>query len=110
MSVVNIVCCPFFFFNDTATTEIYTLSLHDALPIGLRGTASDSYTVSDLFVPEAYSSTREDPSLRRERGRLYAFPQQTMYSVGISSVALGIARGMLDAFMELACRKTPRGM
>src|SRR3712207_7282394 len=25
--------CAFFFFNDTATTEIYTLSLHDALPI-----------------------------------------------------------------------------
>src|SRR5256884_6492521 len=30
-----IVVC-FFFFNDTATTEIYTLSLHDALPISLR--------------------------------------------------------------------------
>src|SRR3712207_8026930 len=30
--------CTFFFFNDTATTEIYTLSLHDALPIWrLRG-------------------------------------------------------------------------
>src|SRR2546426_10613085 len=30
----------FFFFNDTATTEIYTLSLHDALPISLaRGAA-----------------------------------------------------------------------
>src|SRR5256885_17251030 len=33
----------FFFFNDTATTEIYTLSLHDALPIshrqGLQGLA-----------------------------------------------------------------------
>src|SRR2546430_11829855 len=27
---------PFFFFNDTATTEIYTLSLHDALPILLK--------------------------------------------------------------------------
>src|SRR3712207_7053825 len=28
------MCCTlFFFFNDTATTEIYTLSLHDALPI-----------------------------------------------------------------------------
>ena len=26
-------CSTFFFFNDTATTEIYTLSLHDALPI-----------------------------------------------------------------------------
>src|SRR3712207_7026756 len=30
------MCCSIFFFNDTATTEIYTLSLHDALPI-LRG-------------------------------------------------------------------------
>src|SRR6266478_9756698 len=28
--------CYFFFFNDTATTEIYTLSLHDALPISVR--------------------------------------------------------------------------
>src|SRR2546427_7888483 len=28
-----IFCIVFFFFNDTATTEIYTLSLHDALPI-----------------------------------------------------------------------------
>src|SRR2546430_17351901 len=27
------VLCVLFFFNDTATTEIYTLSLHDALPI-----------------------------------------------------------------------------
>src|SRR2546430_15027081 len=27
----------FFFFNDTATTEIYTLSLHDALPIYVKG-------------------------------------------------------------------------
>src|SRR5437867_13015777 len=30
----------FFFFNDTATTEIYTLSLHDALPISLARRAS----------------------------------------------------------------------
>src|SRR2546430_11198053 len=29
--------CYFFFFNDTATTEIYTLSLHDALPISADG-------------------------------------------------------------------------
>src|SRR6266704_3837571 len=40
----SIIICPFlscsfyffFFFNDTATTEIYTLSLHDALPISHR--------------------------------------------------------------------------
>src|SRR3712207_9503456 len=30
--------CLFFFFNDTATTEIYTLSLHDALPISKYAT------------------------------------------------------------------------
>src|SRR2546427_4299952 len=30
---VLVLVSPFFFFNDTATTEIYTLSLHDALPI-----------------------------------------------------------------------------
>src|SRR2546430_7661537 len=37
MCLSILVCCSpqffFFFFNDTATTEIYTLSLHDALPI-----------------------------------------------------------------------------
>src|ERR1022692_551164 len=32
-SMFCVVCFFFFFFNDTATTEIYTLSLHDALPI-----------------------------------------------------------------------------
>src|SRR2546426_12072561 len=31
------LCLFFFFFNDTATTEIYTLSLHDALPISGEG-------------------------------------------------------------------------
>src|SRR3712207_8294042 len=30
---MTVVCYDIFFFNDTATTEIYTLSLHDALPI-----------------------------------------------------------------------------
>src|SRR3712207_9373418 len=33
MSVAILYLVLFFFFNDTATTEIYTLSLHDALPI-----------------------------------------------------------------------------
>src|SRR5215468_12759953 len=38
----RVVYVPFFFFfNDTATTEIYTLSLHDALPISLNGGIRD---------------------------------------------------------------------
>src|SRR6267143_5912311 len=41
---LSIVC--FFFFNDTATTEIYTLSLHDALPISdAAGNASKCVVV-----------------------------------------------------------------
>ena len=37
------VSCVFFFFNDTATTEIYTLSLHDALPIYLIVYGKDTH-------------------------------------------------------------------
>src|SRR5690606_26313216 len=37
-SLLSCILCRFFFFNDPATTEIYTLSLHDALPIS-RGVA-----------------------------------------------------------------------
>src|SRR2546422_5570338 len=48
----------FFFFNDTATTEIYTLSLHDALPIYLA-------RLDDL-VSEVQTQVR---SLARQRGK-----------------------------------------
>ena len=77
--------------------------------IGLKGTASDSYTTDDLFVPEAYSGTREDPTLRRELGPLYAFTMQGLYAVGVAGVALGIARAMQESFVALAARKAPRG-
>jgi indole-3-acetate monooxygenase len=78
--------------------------------IGLRGTASDSYAIEDAFVPEAFSATREEPDLRRERGPLYAFTMQGLYAVGVAGVALGISRAMLDEFIGLACRKAPRGL
>jgi len=78
--------------------------------IGLRGTASDSYSVNDLFVSEAFSTTREDPTLRRERGPLYAFTMQGLYAAGVAGVAFGIARAMLSEFVTLASRKAPRGL
>jgi indole-3-acetate monooxygenase len=77
--------------------------------IGLRGTASDAYTVEEVFIPEAFSSTREDPTLRLEQGRLYAFTQQGLYAVGVAGVALGTAGAMLRHFTALAMAKTPRG-
>src|SRR6266581_8934809 len=51
----------FFFFNDTATTEIYTLSLHDALPISNPGTGRV------LWSRECWrGSTRPRPGSRSE--------------------------------------------
>src|SRR5256885_11119046 len=46
MRNARLVVC-FFFFNDTATTEIYTLSLHDALPIYLPPDANCLLSVAD---------------------------------------------------------------
>src|SRR5258708_16801113 len=41
----------FFFFNDTATTEIYTLSLHDALPISFPRQRTEPCTEPNLGLP-----------------------------------------------------------
>src|SRR6266850_5979292 len=49
----------FFFFNDTATTEIYTLSLHDALPIS-RGNRACAYDVDCSAGRFASSLTARD--------------------------------------------------
>src|SRR2546425_13018969 len=48
----------FFFFNDTATTEIYTLSLHDALPIALLSSALDRLAPGGRLV---YSTCSLEP-------------------------------------------------
>src|SRR3712207_6892615 len=49
----------FFFFNDTATTEIYTLSLHDALPIYSAFTVSNIITTTGFITAD---SDRWDPA------------------------------------------------
>jgi len=77
--------------------------------IGLRGTGSDSYTVTDLFVPEKFTVLRDTAAKPRQPGLLYAFSSSNIYASGFAGVALGIARGALDAFVELARDKIPRG-
>jgi alkylation response protein AidB-like acyl-CoA dehydrogenase len=77
--------------------------------IGLRGTGSDSYTVADLFVSEKHTVSRENAAKPRQPGLLYAFSSSNIYASGFAGVALGIARGALDAFVELARDKIPRG-
>src|SRR6266480_7495060 len=63
----------FFFFNDTATTEIYTLSLHDALPISplpavspeARSRARSPWPCHAPRVPRARSGGSDRPARRR---------------------------------------------
>ncbi|HEV2548759.1 MAG TPA: acyl-CoA dehydrogenase family protein [Stellaceae bacterium] len=76
---------------------------------GLRGTGSDAYEVSDLFVSAARSFRRDDPADRQYHAPLYHLKTDTMFSAGFASLALGLARAMLDALRGLALEKTPRG-
>lgn len=78
--------------------------------IGLCGTGSESYRVADLFVPEAFSGARADPTFRVEKGPLYAFTMPGLYAVGVAGVALGIAGAMFEAFVALAGTKAPRNL
>src|SRR5438552_14981997 len=55
-----------FFFNDTATTEIYTLSLHDALPIFVGGTHPVSRAIAQAAASIALAAPIVWPSIRSE--------------------------------------------
>src|SRR6266542_5679856 len=56
----------FFFFNDTATTEIYTLSLHDSLPIFCNGTAEQ---YKDFWIVNCYED-RKSTRLNSSHGSI----------------------------------------
>ena len=77
--------------------------------VGLRGTGSDRYSVTDLFIPERYTVLRDPEIAPRQPGRLYCFSSSNLYACGVAAVGLGIARGMIADFTELATQKTPRG-
>src|SRR5260221_13775609 len=88
----------FFFFNDTATTEIYTLSLHDALPISLCGKTTNLQWIYEHvpsmakgkllslptdadrtlyfdFLPVEFGTIRE----MKARAQIYTVPGQVFY-------------------------------
>ena len=75
--------------------------------VGLRGTGSDTYTVTGLFVPEAYTVRRDVAEERRIDDPFYQFSTTSAYSCGFAGVSMGIARGMLDALKQLAQTKQP---
>src|SRR5438552_14660689 len=83
-SITDVLYC-FFFFNDTATTEIYTLSLHDALPIcaahaAVRGDPREPYTViARRDVGEGHAGVVADRD--RKSTRLNSSHQIISYAV-----------------------------
>src|SRR3712207_7564265 len=91
----------FFFFNDTATTEIYTLSLHDALPICDHGDLTGAFKVvadrvlgvldglgveafcasGDPFDPALHEAVMHDTSADRKSTRLNSSHANISYAV-----------------------------
>src|SRR2546430_14034732 len=69
----------FFFFNDTATTEIYTLSLHDALPIS--GTTVMAVDVAPDLRNANVRVSRLPPGADRKSTRLNSSHSQISYAV-----------------------------
>ena len=73
--------------------------------VGLRGTGSHDFIVDDVFVDERHMSSFADPPL--ERGRLYN-PRTFFVTLWVVTAAnaLGIARGAIDTFIDLAGRSS----
>ena len=88
--------------GDVQWTDIWNV-------VGLRGTASDQFALNDHFVRADHSITRDFERECHEPGPLYRMSASTCYQVGFAGVALGIARGALDNFIDVARNKVPRG-
>ncbi|MDP1556163.1 MAG: acyl-CoA dehydrogenase family protein [Hyphomonas sp.] len=76
--------------------------------MGLKGTGSGDFEVKDILVPagRSVSLVSDRP---REAGALYKFPAFGLLALGVCAVALGNARGALDAFRDLATVKKSQG-
>jgi alkylation response protein AidB-like acyl-CoA dehydrogenase len=87
--------------SDGQTVDVWHVS-------GLRGTGSNTITVAGIFVPQERTVCLGHDPLQTPCP-IAALPYASVAAAGFCAVALGIARGALDAFVELASAKTPRG-
>src|SRR5207253_2847085 len=80
---------------------------------GMRATGSFDWTVDDVFLPErrtmVHAGVPLDNQWKRWPGVSYALPAQAWVGPHHSAVITGIARAGIDALIELAAEKTPRG-
>jgi indole-3-acetate monooxygenase len=80
---------------------------------GMRATGSFDWTVTDVFLPErrtmVHAGIPLDNQWKRWPGISYAIPAQAWVGPHHSAVITGIARAGIEALIELASAKTPRG-
>lgn len=85
------------------------VTIHDTWKVsGLRGTGSCDFEVRDVFVPDHHTHAFIGPK-PTQPGVLYRVPTLSIFPWTVSVVPLGIARGAMDAFAELAVGKTRLG-
>lgn len=75
---------------------------------GLRGTGSNDFKVEDVFVPASHSLPAFAVATVQP-GTLYRMPLQSLFTVALAAVMLGIAAAAIEALIELAGAKTPTG-
>src|SRR5256885_12513098 len=106
----------FFFFNDTATTEIYTLSLHDALPISDPGTVATAHARHGQQLNQLWASLLAEPapaarakSVRFRRHRRTLAGKKNRHTLR-SSVCGGVLDGLasIESSSERRDRKSTR--
>lgn len=85
------------------------VTVHDVWHVvGLRGTGSQSFSASEVFVPESRAIDAEGPV--HEPGVVYLFSNNGVFGPAFASVALGTASAALAEFVDFAGTKVPRTM
>ena len=94
------LCCYF---------ERRDVAIHDTWRVsGLRGTGSCDFEVRDLFVPQQHTHAFIGPR-PTQAGVLYRLPTTSIFPWAASVAPLGIARGAMDAFAQLAVGRVRSG-
>src|SRR2546425_9260531 len=81
----------FFFFNDTATTEIYTLSLHDALPISVR--ESGGSLLGHIVL---YRDVTHEVEVERAKSEFHLVGRSEEHTSELQSLAYLVCRLLLE--------------
>ena len=85
------------------------VTVHDTWHVsGLRGTGSCEFEVDDVFVPTEHTHDLITP-LATQPGVLYQLPGISAFGWTVAVVPLGVARGAINTFKEIATRKTRAG-